>query len=274
VSARGRAAYETMFERLRSRGEGAFVPFVVLGDPNPATSLALIRTLVRSGADALELGLPFSDPVADGPVVQAASTRALGGGVRIADCWKIVRAVRTEFPATPMGMLVYSNLVLRHGAADFYRRASDAGADSVLVADAPILESAPLEEAAREARVAPVLIAPPNASDATLSAVASRSEGYVYVVTRPGVTGVDERLRDDSRRLIATLNELGAAPPMLGFGISKPTHVRAALDMGAAGAISGSAVVSHIPRMSGKLDQMLEAVGHFVREMKEASKPR
>jgi len=273
VSDRGRASYDALFARLRSKGEGAFVPFVVLGDPDPETSLDLVRALVRGGADALELGLPFSDPVADGPVIQAASTRALAGGVAIADCWEIVTAVRTDFPDTPIGMLVYANLLFRRGIADFYVKASHAGADSVLVADAPVLESAQLAEAARETGIAPVLIAPPNADEATLTSVASSSEGYVYVVTRPGVTGTDERLRDTSHLLIAQLQRLGSAPPLLGFGISKPAHVRAALEMGAAGAISGSAVVSHIASSAGRKGQMVEAVGQFVREMKEATKP-
>jgi tryptophan synthase alpha chain len=132
--------YETMFSTLADRAEGAFVPFLVLGDPDLDTSLALVRTLARAGADALELGLPFSDPVADGPVIQAAATRALDRGVRIDEAWDLVGTVRREFPDLPIGLLVYANLVLHRGAPTFYRRAAAAGVDSVLVADAPLLE--------------------------------------------------------------------------------------------------------------------------------------
>lgn len=268
---RGAQRYHTMFARLRARNEGAFVPFVVLGDPDPATSLELVRALAGAGADALELGLPFSDPIADGPVIQAAATRALERGVRIEDGWRILAAVRAEYPDLPIGLLVYANLVMHQGTAEFYRRAAAAGADSVLVADAPLLESAPLADAARAAGIAPICIAPPNADDDRLAAIARRSEGYVYVTSRAGVTGADDRLHDDSARLLRRLVELGSAPPLLGFGIATPEHVRAALALGAAGAISGSAVVRHIEEVPGGGEDLVDAVSRFTRTMKEAT---
>ncbi len=244
MSAKPRGArYAAMFERLRGVGEGAFIPFAMLGDPDPVLSLRLVRALAQSGADALELGLPFSDPVADGPVIQAAASRALAAGVRRADCWGIVRTVRGEFPSLPIGLLVYANLVCHREPAEFYREAADAGVDSVLVADLPVLESAPVAGAARAAGIAPVFIAPPNADEVRLKAIAAASEAYTYVTSREGVTGTDERLHRGQSGVIAKLKELGAPPPVLGFGIATPEQVRAALAMGAAGAISGSAVV-------------------------------
>lgn len=266
--------YQLMFDRLRTRGEGAFVPFLVVGDPDPATSLELIRALARSGADALELGLPFSDPIADGPVIQAAATRALDNGVRIEDGWRIIEAIRREFPELPIGLLVYANLVLHRGAAEFYRRAAVAGVDSVLVADAPLLENAALAQAASAEGIASICIAPPNAGDDTLESIARRSEGYVYVTSRPGVTGADDRLHEDSGRLFRRLAALGAAPGLLGFGIATPDHVRAALQLGAAGAISGSAVVRHIERFPAGGPDLIEAVSAFTRAMKEATCPQ
>jgi tryptophan synthase alpha chain len=215
-----------MFAELEHRGEGAFVPFLVLGDPDPDLSLELVRSLARAGADALELGIPFSDPIADGPVIQAAAARALAAGVTPASCWALVERVREEFPALPIGLLVYANLVVHRDPADFYRAAADGGVDSVLVADAPVVEVDRLRAAARAAGIAPILIAPPNADRARLRAIAERSEGYVYVVSRPGVTGADDRLHDGSERLFRTLEELGAAPGLLGFGVSRPEHVR------------------------------------------------
>ncbi|HEX9754179.1 MAG TPA: tryptophan synthase subunit alpha, partial [Gemmatimonadales bacterium] len=157
---------------------------------------------------------------------------------------------------------------------DFYRSAAEGGVDSVLVADAPVVEVDRLRAAARSAGIAPILIAPPNADRGRLRAIAERSEGYVYVVSRPGVTGADDRLHNDSERLFRTLEELGAAPGLLGFGVSRPEHVRGALAMGAAGAISGSAVVAHIPRFDGRPAELLEAVAAFTREMKEATRHR
>lgn len=258
------ARYTAMFERLAAQGEGAFIPFTMLGDPDPALSLAAIRALAAAGADALELGLPFSDPVADGPVIQAAAARALRAGVRQADCWNLVARVRSEFPELPIGLLVYANLVCHRDPARFYEAAAGAGVDSVLVADLPVSESAEVAAAARAHGIAPVFIAPPNADPARLAAIAAAGEGYTYVTSREGVTGADERLHRDQSQLIAGLKKLGAPPPVLGFGISTPEHVRAALAMGAAGAISGSAVVSRLAKG--------EDVSGFVRTMKAATR--
>jgi tryptophan synthase alpha chain len=261
-----------MFDGLRARGEGAFVPFLVLGDPDPATSLELVRALVRSGADALELGLPFSDPIADGPVIQAAATRALASGVRVEDCWAIVARVREEHPTLPIGLLVYANLVMHENVHAFYAKAAAAGVDSVLVADAPLLEVASLAAAARDHGIAPVCIAPPNADEGRLAAIAAISEAYVYVTSRAGVTGADDRLRAESAALLAQLRRLTPVPTLLGFGISNPAQVREALALGPAGVISGSAVVRHVelqPRGPG----LITAVSVFVAAMKAATLP-
>jgi tryptophan synthase alpha chain len=285
VSARttGETRYANRFAALAERGEGAFVPFAVLGDPDRETGRELVRTLARSGADALELGIPFSDPVADGPAIQAADLRARDSGVRVEDCFAIVAAVRDEFPELPIGLLVYANLVVHAGAETFYARASRAGVDSVLVADAPLLESARLEPVAIAHGIAPVLIASPNISDERLADVASRSRGYVYVTSRPGVTGVEtDALRDDSASVLLRLASIESAPPaLLGFGIATPDHVHRALSFGAAGAISGSAIARRIERHvdgrgGAELDAsarmaMLEDVADFVRAMKRAT---
>lgn len=265
------ARYEGMFSRLSRRGEGAFVPFVVLGDPDRAESERVIRSLVQAGADALELGIPFSDPVADGPAIQAAALRALESGLGVADAFGIVGSVRAEFPDLPIGLLVYANLVVHAGADRFYARAAEAGVDSVLVADAPTLESEPLEREAISHGIAPVLIAPPNAGEERLASIAARSRAYVYVVSRPGVTGAGRALRDDAARVLAALRAAGAAPPLLGFGISTPDHVRGALALGAAGAISGSAVAALIERGRHDRTRMLDEIAAFVRAMKEAT---
>ena len=258
------ARYAAMFGRLAAKGEGAFIPFAMLGDPDPARSLAAIRSLAKAGADALELGLPFSDPVADGPVIQAAAARALGAGVRQADCWHLLGELRSEFPELPIGLLVYANLVCHRAPERFYEAAAGAGVDSVLIADLPVAESAEVVTAARAQGIAPVFIAPPNADEARIEAIAAAGEGYTYVTSREGVTGADERLRRDQSDLIAGLKRHRAPPPVLGFGISTPDHVRAALAMGAAGAISGSAVVRRLAEG--------EDISEFVRVMKAATR--
>ena len=150
---KGAERYQRMFGSLADRDEGAFVPFAVLGDPAPDTSLDVIRTFARSGADAIELGIPFSDPVADGVAIQAADLRALSAGTRVADTWRTVATIREEFPDIPIGLLVYANLVVHAGAERFYARAAEAGVDSVLVADLPLIESSPIETIASVGQV-------------------------------------------------------------------------------------------------------------------------
>ena len=138
--------------------------------------------------------------MADGVAIQAADVRALSAGMRVADAWRIVATIREEFPDLPIGLLVYANLVLHAGAAAFYSRAAEAGVDSVLVADLPLIESSPVEAVAAEHGIAPVFIASPNASDERLHSIASRSRGYIYVTTRSGVTGASATSRGSATR--------------------------------------------------------------------------
>ncbi|MBL4818767.1 MAG: tryptophan synthase subunit alpha [Deltaproteobacteria bacterium] len=262
--------YQQMFESLKRKNEGAFVPFWMLGDPDPETSLARIKALVENGADALELGIPFSDPVADGPVVQRAAMRALchpglePGSSHVSMCFRLVQQIRANYPEIPIGILTYANLAVRRSLESFYADAAQAGVDSVLLADVPTLEAPVFCEAAMQAGVDPVMIAPPNSTPEQLQDIAKLSKGYVYSVTRAGVTGADDKLNLSSKALITKLAELGAPPVMLGFGISKPEHVRQALAEGAAGAISGSAVV----KIGIEKPDELAA---FVKSMKEAT---
>jgi tryptophan synthase alpha chain len=263
--------YAQMFGRLAAAGEGAFGAFVTLGDPDHETSERILDALVAAGADMLEVGIPFSDPVADGPVIQAASVRALAQGVVPADCFALLERFRARHPDIPVGILTYANLVLARGRGHFYEAAARAGVDSVLVADVPMLEAAPYLAAAREAGVAPVLIAAPNTPEATLRRIAAAGQGYTYCVARAGVTGANEEVRFGHSQLLGTLRALGAPPAVFGFGISRPDHVARALEAGAAGIISGSAIVRLIAENPGG---EAEAVSGFVRHMKAATKAR
>ncbi len=263
--------YAEMFARLAQQGAGGFVPFVLLGDPNPALSAEILRALVRGGADALELGIPFSDPVADGPTIQAASVRALAAGVRTADCWRLIADFRVEHPEIPIGLLVYANLVEGPGRDAFYAAAAGAGVDSVLVADVPCFEVEPYARSAEAHGIDAVLIAPPNADEDRLRQIAELGRGYTYVVTRAGVTGADESVEPAYRGLLSRLAALGAPPAVLGFGISAPAHVRTALAAGAAAVISGSAIVDRIARHRAEPEVLLREVEEFVRAMKGAT---
>ena len=256
--------YEEMFRRLGN--QGAFGGFVMLGDPDLAVSAALLDALVEGGADMLEVGIPFSDPIADGPVIQAAAVRALRQGVTPADCFELLKAFRARHPEVPVGILTYSNLVVARGRSAFYAAAAEAGVDSALVADVPMLEAGPFLDEARAHGVAPVLIAAANTPERTLRRIAGAGEGYTYCVARAGVTGADEAVRFDAG-VLDRLKAFGAPPPVLGFGISRPEHVKEALRAGAAGVISGSAIVK-LAETGG-----VAAVRAFVAQMKAATRP-
>ncbi|MDC0728151.1 tryptophan synthase subunit alpha [Phytobacter diazotrophicus] len=264
--------YETLFKQLKERKEGAFVPFVTLGDPSPEQSLKIIDTLIEAGADALELGIPFSDPLADGPTIQNATLRAFAAGVTPSQCFEILAAIRQKHPTIPIGLLMYANLVFSRGIDEFYAQCEKAGVDSVLVADVPVEESAPFRQAALRHNVAPIFICPPNADDELLRQIASHGRGYTYLLSRAGVTGAENRAALPLHHLVEKLTEYHAAPPLQGFGISAPDQVTAAIDAGAAGAISGSAIVKIIEKNLDKPALMLEELGAFVRAMKAGTR--
>ena len=235
--------YAAMFERLN--GEGAFGAFVMLGDPDLETSAGILSDLVEAGADMIEVGIPFSDPVADGPVIQAAAQRALAAGVRVADCLDLIASLRTRNSGIPIGILTYANIVVAR--AEFIRDAAEAGADSLLIADVPALEAEPFTREMQQAGIESVLIAAANTPDATLARIASLSKAYTYCVSRAGITGTHAGGQFDAG-LIDRVEQAGAPPAVFGFGISKPEHVRAALDAGAKGVICGSAIVDLVSR--------------------------
>ncbi|ALO35361.1 tryptophan synthase subunit alpha [Colwellia sp. MT41] len=272
------ARYQASFATLKEKNEQAFIPFVTIGDPNAEQSFAIIKSLIDAGADALELGIPFSDPSADGITIQRAALRALGAGINTDICIDILKQVRAYAPQIPIGLLLYGNLVFARGIDNFYRDMSEAGVDSVLIADVPIRESEPFRAAALKYGIAPIFIAPPNASDETLRAVSSYSRGYTYVLSRAGVTGVDSTdspkntVSSSANKLIESLLKYHAAPPILGFGISTPQQVKDALKAGALGAISGSAVVKIIENNLADNSKMLTELSHFVSEMKAATR--
>lgn len=264
--------YNQLFQRLSAKKEGAFVPFVTLGDPTPELSLKIIDTLVAGGADALELGIPFSDPLADGPTIQGATLRAFAAGTTVAQCFEILAAVRQKYPELPIGLLMYANLVFSKGIDNFYAQCEAVGVDSVLVADVPVEESAPFRQAAMRHNVAPIFICPPNADDNLLREIASHGRGYTYLLSRAGVTGAENRASQPLNHLIEKLSEYHAAPPLQGFGISEVSQVREAIAAGAAGAISGSAIVKIIERNQNDPDTLLAELKAFVSDLKAGTR--
>lgn len=269
--------YEKLFSNLVARNEGAFVPFIMLSDPDPDTALDIVRAAVTGGADALELGVPFSDPVADGPTIQASHIRALEGGATVDSAIAQIRQIRAEFPDLPIGMLIYGNVPFTRGLETFYSEFQEAGADSILLPDVPVREGAPFVAAADKAGIDPIFIAPAQASEQTLQGVAQYSRGYIYAISRDGVTGTEKE--SETRGLVDVVNNVkrfGGASILLGFGISTPQHVADAISAGAAGAITGSALTkivdAHLDENNKPTDGLASAVTDFVSKMKAATK--
>ena len=263
--------YEKLFTRLNEKNQGAFVPFVTVCDPNPEQSLKIMETLVESGADALELGIPFSDPLADGPTIQGANIRALESKATPDICFDLIAQIRAKYPDLPIGLLMYANLVYSRGVDNFYERCAKAGIDSVLIADVPTNESGEFVAAAEKHGIHPIFIAPPTASDETLEQVSKLGGGYTYLLSRAGVTGAETKANMPVTALLDRLYKYDAPPALLGFGISAPEQVKEAIQAGAAGAISGSAVVKIIENNVEQPEEMLKQLASFISSMKAAT---
>lgn len=263
--------YSSLFTQLKAKNQGAFVPFVTIGDPNLEQSFEIIKALIDGGADALELGIPYSDPIADGPTIQKANIRAIDAHVTLPDCFDIIKKIREYNADIPIGLLLYSNLVFAKGLDSFYQTCNQVGIDSVLVADVPARESKIFCSIAKQYDIAPIFIAPPNGSDATLKQVAELGQGYTYLLSRAGVTGTETEASMPVENIVNALKNFNAPPSLLGFGISKPEHVKAAIESGADGAISGSAVVKIIEDNLTNPEKMLSELKTFVENMKAAT---
>ncbi|MFC0323881.1 tryptophan synthase subunit alpha [Gallibacterium melopsittaci] len=264
--------FDQRFSQLQAKKQGAFVPFVTLCDPTLDRSFEIICTLVDNGADALELGFPFSDPLLDGPVIQAANNRALAAGFSTDACFELLAKVRAKYPEIPISLLLCANLIYAQTLDHFYQRCQQVGVDAVLVADVPLFACAEYVASAKKYGIQPVFICPPNANAETIKGVATHSEGYTYLVSRAGVTSAENQ--SHAANLVDLINGLKAynAPPILqGFGIAQPQQVKEALASGTAGAISGSAVVKIIERNLDNHVQCLVELAEFVRKMKQAT---
>ena len=229
------------FERLRSQGKKAFVAFLTAGDPSLEATLRAAHDLERGGADVLELGVPFSDPLADGPVIQRSSERALRRGTTLGQVIETVRAIRRESDL-PLLLFGYFNPFLRHGLARLAEEAKAAGIDGVLVTDLPPEEAAEWIGIARGQAIDTVFLAAPTSPEVRLRGVAAASRGFVYAVSRTGITGERVSLSDEARPLVDRIRGLTTEPVALGFGISTPEQYWAAAEI-ADGVVVGSALV-------------------------------
>lgn len=267
--------FDQQFKQLQAKKEGAFVPFVTLCDPNLERSFDIICTLVDNGADALELGFPFSDPLLDGPVIQAANHRALSSGSSTQACFTLIGKVRSTYPDIPISLLLCANLIYAQGLANFYQQCQQMGVDAVLVADVPLLAAEPYISSAKRYGIQPVFICPPNANQHMIQKISQHSEGYTYLVSRAGVTSAENQdYAANLNTLITTLKAHHSPPILQGFGIAQPQQVVDALSSGIAGAISGSAIVKIIEHNLDNHARLLQQLAEFVQNMKAATRSK
>jgi tryptophan synthase alpha chain len=243
------------------------VVYLTAGDPDLATTQAMAIAAIDNGADVIELGVPFSDPLADGPVIQRASERAVAKGTRLTDVLGICREIRAARPNAGLILFSYLNPVLRLGLSAFARAAKAAGADGVLLTDMIVEEADEYLKLMHENGLAPVFLAAPTSPDARLKAITENSQGFVYAISRVGITGTQAELASDAEALVKRLKQFTKLPIALGFGISTPQHVRAVAEFADA-AVVGSAIVALIERTPPA--DAPRAVGEFVRGLRAA----
>jgi len=235
----------TVFARARAEHRAAFIGYVCAGDPDFDTSLAIGRTLLSNGVDILELGVPFSDPLADGPTNQLAAQRALEGGMNAARVLELVRRLRAEFPAAPLVFYTYYNLVFANGVDAYVRAAQAAGVDAMLTLDLPPEEAGEVLAAARQHGLETVFIVAPTTPDARIPLIAAATTGFIYYVSREGVTGVRADAAANIPEAVARIRKHTALPVAVGFGISTRAQV-AQVAAHADGVVVGSALVNCI----------------------------
>ncbi len=260
----GISALEAMFARAKAENRAAFLPYFPIGYPGPAESLDAIMAMAELGVDGFEIGIPFSDPIADGPTIQAATQIALENGVTVKKCLSAVKTLRDNGVQQPMLMMGYANPLVAYGTDRFVQDAASAGADGLIVPDLPPEEAAMFAESCKREGMALVFMLAPTSNDQRIELAARNASGFIYVVSLTGITGARRDLPAYLKDFIARLRSKTEMPLVLGFGISRPEHAREVSDL-TDGFIVGSALV----RAGG---EGVEAVRELTASMLEATK--
>jgi tryptophan synthase alpha chain len=261
--------YAKRFAQLKQQGQHAFIPFTILGWPNREKSLEIIEAMLAGGATMLELGLAFSDPAADGPIIQEADTETLQAGFKVKDALALIKTVRTKNNEIPIGLLVYYNMVLARGAERFFQELSDAGVDGVLIADLPPEAANEVIEPAKKYGIDLIFIVSPLTSDERLGQIVSMGGGFLYIVSRLGITGTEERYDEQLENLLKRVKSKTLLPACVGFGISTPEQAQRMLQLGADGVITGSKVIQLVRERQNKSIQ--DVIQPFVASMAQSS---
>ncbi|MGK7928287.1 MAG: tryptophan synthase subunit alpha [Spirulina sp.] len=255
------------FKTLKAQSQCALIPFITAGDPNLETTAKALRVLDRSGADIIELGVPYSDPLADGPTIHAAATRALQRGVKLEDVLEVVESVRHDMTA-PIVLFTYYNPILYRGIEPFLKRIAEAGVKGLVVPDLPLEEAEGLLKKANEVGIELTLLVAPTSPQERIEAIAQQSQGFVYLVSVTGVTGVRAKVAARVKDLLPVLHQTTDKAIGVGFGISQPEHAQQMKEWGADAVIVGSAVVKRLAQ--GTPEEGLKAIEAFCQSLKQA----
>lgn len=255
------------FQSLRQNSQCALIPFITAGDPDLQTTAQALRVLDQSGADIIELGVPYSDPLADGPVIQAAATRALQKGVRLDDVLSMVKEVAPEIKA-PIVLFTYYNPILNRGIELFLKQIAEVGIKGLVVPDLSLEEAESLLKPAAEIGIEVVLLVAPTTPQERIAAIAQQSQGFIYLVSVTGVTGMRTQLQSRVQEILQQMRSLTDKPIGVGFGISQPEHATTVKNWGADAVIVGSAFVKRLA--DGTPSEGLSAIGEFCQSLKSA----
>lgn len=260
------------FGELAGEGEHALICYVVAGYPDIKTSQNGINALIRGGADFIEIGIPFSDPIADGPTIQAASNSALKFGITPEKVLQLAKNIRKKHPTLPLLAMTYYNILLRPGMEKFMSQAKESGIDGFILPDMPIEEAEEYLAVASGLDLGTVFLASPNTPQARLVRIVDRTSGFLYLVSVYGITGSRNSYEDYTLNAIKNVkHSVGAKVPVaVGFGISTPAHARSMISAGADGVIVGSTIVDRMTKSSGK--KMITELAEFAKSMKKACK--
>jgi tryptophan synthase alpha chain len=264
--------YHHCFTKLRQTGRKALIPFTLLGWPDKQLSLEIAKTMIDSGASALELGWAFSDPLADGKTIQAAAFETLATGFTVNDALQLTSEIRAYNSDIPIGFLLYYNMLLAQGAASFFKQAAAAGVDGVLIADLPPESAAEVIPHARANNIAPIFMVSPLTSTQRLPTLLQYAQGFLYLVSRLGITGQSGDFDSRLKETLQTVRQQSSLPICVGFGVSTPQQARSIIDMGADGVITGSAIIELINQARDSGD-VLTPLKTYLQTMRQALNP-
>lgn len=263
---------ERTFTKLRTQNEGGLIAYVTAGYPEPALTPQIVDTLAEGGADIIELGIPFSDPIADGPTIQTATTKALEAGTTPRIVFRLTEEIK-ERNKQPVVILTYYNPIFRMGTKNFFEYAKASGVDGVIVPDLPIEEAGEYKKIAENYEIDTIFLAAPSTSKERLRKIVEKTSGFLYLVSVYGVTGARENIQDYTITLIKKTLQITKEkiPLAVGFGISKPEHVKTIIQNGAEAAIVGSELIKLVEKKYGDEEEMLEKLKEYTNQLKKAT---